>query len=89
MRRLIPQENYYNDLKSSNEDSEDYDRGNNYIFQSEPRLRDLTELDLKSPDGDADDNRKKDIFLSAPRLRELTEPVVFNNGVATKQGASS
>ena len=87
MRRLIPQENYYNDFKSSNEDSEDYEQGNNYIFRSEPRLRDLTEL----PDKNADDNfnPKKNIFLSAARLRELMEPVVFNSGVATKQGTSS
>lgn len=67
MRRFIPQENYYNDLKSSNEDSENYDRGKNYIFRSEPRLRDLT----KPPDGDADDNCKQiGHFLVCSSLRE-------------------
>lgn len=55
-RRLIPQENYHSDLKSSNEDRDDYDRGNSYLFRSEPHLRELTELDLKSPDEDANDN---------------------------------
>lgn len=88
---LIPQENYHSDLKSSNEDPEDYNRGNNYLFRSEPRLRELTVLDLKSPDEDADDNfhANKNIFLSAACLRELTEPLVFDSRVATKQGVPS
>ena len=90
-RRLIPQENYHSDLKSFNEDPGDCNRGNNYLFRSEPHLRELPELDLKSPDEDANENFhvKKNIFLSAARLRELTEPVVFNSVVATKEGAPS
>ena len=91
-RCLIPQENYHSGLKSSNEDPDDYNRCNSYLFRSEPRLGELTELNLKSPDEDADADNfrdKKNIFLSADRLRELTEPVDFNSSVATKQGAPS
>lgn len=91
-RRLIPQENYHSDFKSSNEDPDDYDQCNNYLSRrSEPRLRELTKVNLKSPDEDADDNfcDKKNIFLSTARLRESTEPVVYNSAVATKQGAPS
>lgn len=78
------QENYQSVLKSSNEDGEDYDRGNKYLFRSEPRLRGLTELDSKSLNKDTEDTfqANKNIFLPAARLRELTEPAVFDSGVA-------
>ena len=94
-RRLIPQENYHSDLKSSNEDPSDYDRGNNYLFRSEPHLRELTELDLRQrlakTSADASDSFhvNKNICLSPARLRELTEPVDFNSVVVAKESAPS
>lgn len=71
-------------MKLSNEDAEEYSRGNKYLFRSESRLRELTELDLKSLNEDAYDtcHVNKNIFLSAARLRELTEPAVFGTNVA-------
>ncbi|KAL9975612.1 hypothetical protein ACROYT_G012793 [Oculina patagonica] len=83
-------DNYHSDLKPSNEDAEDYNRCNKYLFRSEPRLRGLTVLDSKSLNEDTEDTfqANANIFLSAARLRELTEPAVFDSGVAKKQDLS-